>query len=99
MKFVKMPWAELALKKGEKTLRAWSAGWASGEEPYSVSLLWSFDLRTDGQRWISPFWPPTLMRTCWAREEGGGCQEKHTRTPLIHAYVPRQSIGKANAVT
>lgn len=30
MKFVKMPWAELALKKGEKTLRAWSAGWASG---------------------------------------------------------------------
>lgn len=38
--------AELALKKDEKTFRVWSAGCASGEEPYSVSLLWSFDLRT-----------------------------------------------------
>ena len=40
--------AELALKSGEETLRAWSVGCASGEEPYSISLLWTFDLQT---RW------------------------------------------------
>lgn len=40
--------AELALKKGEETLLVWSVGCASGEEPYSVSMLWTFELRT---RW------------------------------------------------
>lgn len=60
--------AELALKKGEETLRVWSAGCASGEEPYSVSVLWTFELWTRWQRWICPFWPPTLMWTyCAAR--------------------------------
>lgn len=37
--------AEAAQRKGEQVLRVWSAGCASGEEPYSLSLLWAFELR------------------------------------------------------
>lgn len=34
--------AETAHRRGEKALRCWSAGCASGEEPYTLSLLWHF---------------------------------------------------------
>jgi chemotaxis protein methyltransferase CheR len=37
--------AELALARGETELRCWSIGCASGEEPYTLKLLWELDLQ------------------------------------------------------
>ncbi len=36
--------AEAALAAGERTLSFWSAGCASGEEAYTLSMLWAFEL-------------------------------------------------------
>ena len=37
--------AETSEKRGEKALRCWSAGCASGEEPYTLALLWDLRLK------------------------------------------------------
>lgn len=37
--------AQQAIARGEKCLTAWSAGCGSGEEPYSVELLWQLRLQ------------------------------------------------------
>ena len=48
--------AETAHRRGEKALRCWSAGCASGEEPYTLSLLWHFSSQ-------HPLPPLTLIAT------------------------------------
>ncbi|MFP4006552.1 MAG: CheR family methyltransferase [Spirulinaceae cyanobacterium] len=37
--------ARLAQHRGDSTLRGWSAACASGEEPYTLNLLWRIDLQ------------------------------------------------------
>jgi chemotaxis protein methyltransferase CheR len=37
--------AQMAVGRGEPTLRCWSIGCASGEEPYTLSLLWRLGLK------------------------------------------------------
>ena len=37
--------AEAAAERGDKTLRAWSIGCASGEEPYTLMLAWRLDIQ------------------------------------------------------
>jgi chemotaxis protein methyltransferase CheR len=39
--------ARAALARGDETLRVWSAGCASGEEPYSLSLAWQLAVQAD----------------------------------------------------
>ena len=34
------------IERGDKSLKVWSVGSASGEEPYTVSLIWELQLRT-----------------------------------------------------
>jgi chemotaxis protein methyltransferase CheR len=43
---------ELAVARGEAELRGWSAGCASGEEIYTVSLIWQMELQL---RWSNLF--------------------------------------------
>lgn len=38
--------ARIAVERNGRTVRAWSAGCASGEEPYTLSLLWSFTVKS-----------------------------------------------------
>jgi chemotaxis protein methyltransferase CheR len=37
--------AQMAVGRGEPTLRCWSIGCASGEEPYTLSLIWRLGLK------------------------------------------------------
>lgn len=39
--------AAMAVKRDDRTLRCWSAGCASGEEPYTLVLLWRYEVGSD----------------------------------------------------
>ncbi len=58
--------ARQALARGEKQLRVWSAGCGSGEEPYTLAVLWAIELQSQfpalGIEIIATDADPTMMR-------------------------------------
>jgi len=58
--------------KGEREVRAWSAGCASGEEPYSLRIVWAetFQCRVQDVRLVITATPGDLTRI-WELEVYG----------------------------
>ncbi len=67
--------AEATLNRGSNVVRCWSAGCASGEEPYTLALLWRFIVAADRPRLgftlIATDMDETMLRraeaACYAR--------------------------------
>lgn len=85
--------AAKAMERGDRTVRCWSAGCASGEEPYTIALIWRHQ--------VAPHWPTVALRilatdadeTMIARAEAG-C---YTRSSLKE--LPREWVARAFAAS
>jgi chemotaxis protein methyltransferase CheR len=73
--------AEAALARGERVLRAWSAGCASGEEPYTLAILWRLELADRFPALGLEILATDFDRTVLARAERG-CYEPSSLAEL-----------------
>lgn len=77
-----------AIERGDGTVHCWSAGCASGEEPYTIALIWHYQ--------VAPRWPATELRilatdadeTMIARAKAG-CYARSSLKELPHEWIER----------
>jgi chemotaxis protein methyltransferase CheR len=80
--------AAKAVERGDRMVRCWSAGCASGEEPYTIALIWRYQ--------VAPHWPTVALRivatdadeTMIARAEAG-CYTRSSLKELPREWVER----------
>jgi chemotaxis protein methyltransferase CheR len=83
--------AAMASGKGDAAVRCWSAGCASGEEPYTIAILWRFSVAQD--------WPAlglTLIATdadeTMIERAKAACYARSSLKDLPQAWVDRAFI-------
>jgi chemotaxis protein methyltransferase CheR len=77
-----------AIEGGDRTVHCWSAGCASGEEPYTISLIWQYQ--------VAPRWPAAGLRilatdadeTMIARAKTG-CYARSSLKELPREWIER----------
>jgi chemotaxis protein methyltransferase CheR len=90
----------LAARPGDRTVRFWSAGCSSGEEPYTLAMVLSASLRTE-PGWDVKILASDLDTDMLAHAEGGIFPIERTRTiphPLLSRYFLRGVEARAGFV-
>lgn len=87
--------AAMARRCGDKALRCWSAGCASGEEPYTLAMLWRFLL--------APEWPAldlavvaTDVDETMLRRANAACYQRSSLRDLPKQWVDRAFIASGS---
>jgi chemotaxis protein methyltransferase CheR len=83
-------------QRGKRYFRAWSAGCASGEEPYSLAILCAEILQGDRPRWDLRILGTDVSATALEQAQGGLYTEDRLRNlapALIQRYFTRADEG------
>lgn len=83
--------AATALGRGDSALRCWSAGCASGEEPYTLALLWRFAAAADRPRLDLTVIATDIDETMLRRAEAG-CYARSSLKDVPPAWLARAFV-------